>query len=219
MRKIIEILLSLPKTLYCNLTWLPFHQAIRLPIWVHYKTHTVMKGTVKIIPPINTAMIRIGFHTVPAKSKNECGSIIVRGGKLLFCGDAHIGRGSNIYIEGKASLQLGANFAISACTSILCYKGIIIGRDVQFSWDCLLMDSDTHLIYSTEGAIANKPNEIVLGDKVWVGCKTTILKGSKIPNNCVIGAGSLLTGDGYQPNSLIAGSPARTIHKIGGWAL
>ena len=40
----------------------------------------------------------------------------------------------------------------------------------------------------------NKSREIVVGDKVWIGCRATILKGAIIPSNTVIGACSLISG-------------------------
>jgi len=34
---------------------------------------------------------------------------------------------------------------------------------------------------------------VVIGDDVWIGANTIILKGSVIPDKCVIGAGTLIT--------------------------
>ena len=58
-----------------------------------------------------------------------------------------------------------------------------------------------------------------IGDKVWIGCRTTILKGSVIPDGCVIGAGSLVTGKIFSPNTIIIGSPAKSVRTIDGWEL
>lgn len=40
--KIVEIMFSIPKTVWFNLRYLPLRQAVRLPIWLHYST-TVKK--------------------------------------------------------------------------------------------------------------------------------------------------------------------------------
>ena len=59
----------------------------------------------------------------------------------------------------------------------------------------LLYDvSDTHSIFDENGNLMNKSREIVVGDKVWIGCRATILKGAIIPSNTVIGACSLISG-------------------------
>lgn len=34
----IAVLLSLPKTIYFNIKYLPLSQALKLPIWLHYST-------------------------------------------------------------------------------------------------------------------------------------------------------------------------------------
>jgi len=76
------------------------------------------------------------------------------------------------------------------------YRKIVFGRDIQFSWDCLTMDSDTHSIFDENGDLMNKPREIVVGDKVW------IVKGAIIPSNTVIGAYSLISGRIYELNNI-----------------
>ena len=115
---------------------------------------------------------------------------------------------------------IGDNFAISASSSILCYKKILFGKDIQFSWDCLVMDSDTHSIYDLNSSLVNPSEGIVFEDKIWVGCRCTILKGSHIPSNTVIGACSCVTGQkGMESNSIIVGAPAKTLKSIKSWDL
>ena len=116
-------------------------------------------------------------------------------------------------------MQLCHNFSISASSQINCYKSISFGRDIQFSWDCLVMDSDTHNIYDERGKRVNDDREIVFGNKIWIGCRCTILKGSIIPNGCVIGACSCVSGKNFEENSIIAGVPAKSLKKIGSWKL
>lgn len=136
---------------------------------------------------------------------------------MRFDGTAHIGRGSKIVVADGAEMILGDNFAISASSTIVSYKKVIFGKDIQFSWDCLVMDSDTHCIYGLDGKVSNVPRQITFGDKIWICNGCMILKGTEIPSNCVIGAHSVVSGNKFEGNSIIAGSPARTIKKIAGW--
>lgn len=166
------------------------------------------------------AMIRIGFHKVPICDVRDATVIDVsKNGELIFHGTAHIGHGTKIHVALDARLELGDNFAISASSQINCYKRIEFGRNIQFSWDCLVMDSDTHEIFDANGNLINEPREIVFGNHIWIGCRTTILKGSRIPDNCVIGACSLVLGRNFEKESIIAGNPARSIKKIRNWKL
>jgi len=218
---IFEIVYSIPKTIYFNFRHLPFRQAIKLPIWLIYNSSVKIGGGKIIISgEIKTAMIRIGFHKVPIGEPHEKTVLnIARDGKLVFLGSAHIGHGSKIHVANGAELVLGDNFAISASSQLNCYKRILFGRDIQFSWDCLVMDSDTHKIIGEDGNIINEARDIVFGDKVWIGCRSTILKGCIIPSHCVIGACSLVAGNKFEENTIIAGAPAKSIKKISDWIL
>lgn len=217
---ICEIILSIPRVIYFNFRHLPLKTALKLPVWVHYKASVRCNGQVVILGKINVAMIRIGFHTVPAKDENDKTSVRVeRRGRLVFKGTAHVGRGSKLFVAKGGNLILGNNFAISASSAILCYKRIVFGKDIQFSWDCLVMDSDTHYIYDSSGDRVNYDNEIIFGDKVWIGCGSLVLKGTTVPSNCVIGANSLVSGSRFESNSVIIGNPAKSVKRIGGWEI
>ena len=53
----------------------------------------------------------------------------------------------------------------------------------------------------------------VLGKTIWIGERSLILKRSKIGNNSIIGAGSVVTGE-IPPNSVYAGNPAKFIKEL-----
>ena len=215
----IDKLLSLPKTIWFNLRYLPFRQAIKLPIAIHYSTKCRISGEVYLdCKKVSPFMVRIGFHEVPIIPKQK--TFLEIRGSLMFEGTAHIGKGSRIVVGKGARVELGDNFAISASSYINCYKRIKTGRDIQLSWGDLLMDGDAHLIYDIDGNVINESKEIVLGDKIWIGCDCKVLKGAVIPNNCVVGANSVVTaGSGMEQDSLIVGSPAKSVKKIGGFKI
>lgn len=54
---------------------------------------------------------------------------------------------------------------------------------------------------------------VKLGDNVWIGGGASILPGVTIGDNCVIGAGSVVTKD-VESNTIVAGNPARFIRSI-----
>ncbi|MBR0551857.1 gamma carbonic anhydrase family protein [Stakelama marina] len=59
-----------------------------------------------------------------------------------------------------------------------------------------------------------------LGNRVLVGMGATILNNAVIPDDCIIGAGALVTeGKTFDAGSLILGSPARAIRKLDDQAL
>ena len=55
---------------------------------------------------------------------------------------------------------------------------------------------------------------VVIGNDCWFGANVTVCPGVTIGNNCVIGAGSVVTRD-IPDNSFAAGVPCRVIREIG----
>ena len=72
---------------------------------------------------------------------------------------------------------------------------IDVGAESASSAECWLATSDMHPIYSeSSGKRVNPPRNISLGDRTWVGFRSIILKGSKMENGAILGAGSVLRG-------------------------
>lgn len=56
----------------------------------------------------------------------------------------------------------------------------------------------------------------MVGDGSLIGIQAVILNGAKIGRNCLVGAGALVTeGKEFPDNSLIIGSPAKAVRKLG----
>lgn len=55
--------------------------------------------------------------------------------------------------------------------------------------------------------------EVVIGNDCWFGANVVVCPGVAIGDNCVIGAGSVVTRD-IPANSFVAGVPAKVIRKI-----
>ena len=58
--------------------------------------------------------------------------------------------------------------------------------------------------------VLKKP--VHIGQNVFIGCNCLILKGTEIGDDCVIGAGSVVSGK-FEAGSVIAGNPAKVIKK------
>jgi carbonic anhydrase/acetyltransferase-like protein (isoleucine patch superfamily) len=69
------------------------------------------------------------------------------------------------------------------------------------------------------GNILNKPENISIGNHCWIGLGVLILKGAKVPNNCIIGAKSIYTKKSNQENEnvIFVGSPAKVIKTGVNW--
>ncbi len=54
---------------------------------------------------------------------------------------------------------------------------------------------------------------VTIGHSVWIGGGVTILPGVTIGDNCIIGAGSVVTRN-VESNTVVAGNPARVIRRL-----
>jgi len=100
------------------------------------------------------------------------------------------------------------------------YEKLSIGKDALFSWGIKIRTSDGHAVIDLDSEQAiNLPSDIHIGSHVWVGEDVRFLKGSFIPNHCVIGAFSVVTKKFLDEdcNSVIAGFPAKIIRKNIDW--
>lgn len=102
-------------------------------------------------------------------------------------------------------------------SEIVAQTNIQFGDNVLISWDCLIMDTDFHKIYDQTGKLINSPEPIIVGKKVWIGCRNVILKGSKISDGSIIGANSFINKDISNQSGIFAGNPIRFIKGDISW--
>ena len=215
MQKFSHYLLGLPKTIIFNFKYLPFKDAIKLPVLVsHHVWLKKLSGNVKICD-IRTGVIKIGFGNIGIFDPYTSRTIWNVTGYVEFKGRAFIGHGSKISIDG--SLILGKDFCINAESSIVSQENITIGDNVLISWDSLIMDTDFHDIYDHNGHQTNKPLPVIIGNKVWIGCRTLILKGVHIADGVVVAAASTVTKSIGVSNSIAGGSPAKILKENIEW--
>ena len=211
-----NILLSLPKTLRFNLHYFPLKTALRLPVFVSHRTFLrELHGKIVVPEKVNTAMIKIGFGDVGHYDRKRSRSIWQVSGTVAFGGKASIGHGSKLSVRGN--LTLGADFNMTAESTIVCAHQISFGNDCLLSWDILIMDTDEHPIINQDGIRTNPDKPILVGNHVWIGCKCTLLKGTEIPNNAIVAAGTLLTSAFSGENQVIGGNPPAVLKSDVRW--
>ncbi|MBU3126733.1 acyltransferase [Clostridium tagluense] len=138
--------------------------------------------------------------------------IAKKSSKLIVNGDFTIFTGCSVSIQENAILELGSGY-MSSNSKIMCFKNIKIGNDVIIADQVTIRDSDNHnVIY--EGFEQSKP--INIGNHVWIGMKSTILKGVTIGDGAIIAAGAIVTKD-VPACCLVGGIPAKVIKKNVKW--
>jgi acetyltransferase-like isoleucine patch superfamily enzyme len=110
-----------------------------------------------------------------------------------------------------AIIKIGNRVALNG-TAITSKRCVEIGEGTQIGPNVIIVDSDFHNIWPPESRWGTSTQEndkdVKIGKNVWVGMNTIILKGSRIGNNSVIGAGSVVTGE-IPADCIASGNPAR----------
>lgn len=216
MNKFIEYILSFPKSLYVSFSLCKFGDAIKLPIIVSRKVKCASLSGTASFEKVRPGIVRIGFGSVETVDYKYERTILFIKGNVHFRGKAKIGKGSRISIVGNTTF--GGNFHVSADSKIICRHEIEFGENVLVSWETLITDTDHHSVFdsSTENRI-NHNKKVTISDNCWIGARTTILKGVILPENTVVGAGSIVTSKFDKPNICIAGLPAKIIRSNIHW--
>lgn len=134
--------------------------------------------------------------------------------------------GCNIVISSNCTVTINKNFHNTPSVSLEItepYTSITVGKDCLFAFGTKIMTTDCHAIANSENKILNKPQNITIGNHVWTGGSCTILKGSYIPDNSIVGINSVYTARSYTPHSdekhtglngkIFMGNPAKCIKQ------
>lgn len=129
------------------------------------------------------------------------GPIYFHYGKHTKIGNNFFGN-FNLTVQDDAEVTIGdrCNFGPNVTIVTPVHPMLPNERNLMLTAD----GKEKHLCYA-------KP--VHIGNDCWFGACVTVCSGVTIGDNCVIGAGSVVTGD-IPPNSFAAGVPCRVIREI-----
>lgn len=94
---------------------------------------------------------------------------------------------------------------------------VTIGRDCMISSGVSIIASDFHSVIDLNtGKRINYASGVSIGEHVWIGLNTIILKNSVIDNNVIVGAGSVVRGK-FGSNCVISGNPCKKVKEEIDW--
>lgn len=90
-----------------------------------------------------------------------------------------------------------------------------IGSNVHITADCSILQHDYSwaVLQHMTGEVLGSCGKVHIGNNVFIGQKTLILKGADIGDNVIIGAGSVVSKK-LEGNAVYAGVPARRLMSI-----
>ena len=134
---------------------------------------------------------------------------IDRNAKIEVIDNFAIYAGARVLIMEGAELVLGGGYANTGLR-LDCFLSISIGKNVAIASNVTIRDSDNKA-RETGSRISHGP--IIIGDDVWIGMNSTILKNVRVGDGAIIAAGSVVTRD-VPARALVGGVPARVL-KVG----
>lgn len=200
-------------TIYFNFHYLPFCQAIKIPILLYKPKFVRLKGKVIIDSDrISFGMIQLG--PLVNTCNPNCGfSLDNRGGTIIFKGNAIFANDSYFMIMPNAILTLGKDLDCNC--KIKCAMSIEIGDETWIAYDSMIMDSDWHALTDvTTGKLLKKEAPVKIGKHNFISYKCIVTKGAVTPDYATFMPGSLINtvyeGD---ENSLFGGNPCELIDE------
>lgn len=212
--------LNLVLTIYYNIKIFGLKYGLKFPLFIYRgcKMPGIRRNCIEIRTPHKPGLIRIG--TILTQLSDSKTIVSVGSGKLVFMGSCIVGRGSCIFLDNNAIIEIGKSFSCSGNLRLISCEKISIGEDCMFSWDVTILDSDNHPIFDENGIRLNPSKSVHIGNHVWLGCNVTILKGCHIADNSVVAACTCVTTNCKTPNAIYlnANSKVQSIRENINWA-
>jgi acetyltransferase-like isoleucine patch superfamily enzyme len=136
-------------------------------------------------------------------------------GKIVVNGNFVTCHGSSIDIYENGVLMTGSGY-LGPNSKIICTQYIEIGDDYMISDDVMIRDSDHHPVIYEDHQISQISAPIKIGNHVWIGMRSTILKGVTIGDGAIVAAGAVVTKD-VPPNCIVGGAPAKVVRENVSW--
>jgi len=142
-------------------------------------------------------------------------------GSNLFC---HIGartrvRGGSVMLMGDNSrVEIGQ--ATTMTGPVIVAQGgaqVVLGQDCMVAYGSDIRCSDGHSVIDTvSGETVNPAADVVIGNHVWIGIHSQILKGLTIADHAIVAARSVVTRS-VPSGTIVGGNPAKIIRTGVTW--
>jgi len=200
-------------TIFLNIYYLGIRRAFRFPLLFGYGTRIGSLGNRGCIDVAgNFGSLCFGLKREPFKLGDNINYwYIGKSSKIVICGTCRMAKGVRLKLFDNSCLTIGNHFTSNANLLISCANKVTFGSDCLLGWNITIMDNDGgHTIIDKEIFVNSvKSKEVVIGNHVWIGAETSILKGSVVGNGSIIGYNSFVCGlKAYTDDCLILGSPA-----------
>lgn len=209
--------LSLFRTLWFNIRFLPWNQARHFPFFIHGPLTVVQEGGRLILDisalELKPGIIRLGYN-FDCFYLQSTGTLLQLFGTIRWKGPFRCS--VNVVLGAsrpEASVEFGRYIVVGAQSSIRAYRSIIIENDTDIAHDCNIYDTDFHPFRNIlTGQIKQYTIPVKIGRGSFISPGTLITKGTILPPYSLVASRSLLNRDYSAENveaPFIAGMPGK----------
>lgn len=175
---------------------------------------------------IEEGVLSIGDRTILERANNALVPLIDISKGTLKIGSFNVVR-ADFCLRFSSNCVIGQYNCINENTEIRCDESLTIGDFNMISYECMIYDTNSHVIYTPEkrremtkrdfpyiGREYEKPvtSPVIIGNDCWLGKRAVILKGTKVGNNSIIASCCVVTGE-VPENNIAYGNPAQLKSK------
>ncbi len=209
-----SLIYTILPSLYFNFHYLPFKQAVRLPILLYKPHFNCLQGKIRIESDnIYMGMIKLGF--LIGNCYPNTGVTWYNKGEIVFEGSCQIGNNSHIVVLPTGCVKFGEKFSATTTCRLYCGFYIQFGYSVSLGWDVTIMDTNMHPICDLERTkYAKAYGKVAIGDYNWISSQSMIMHSVISPPYMIFAARSVITRrTDFESYSMWGGSPLRLLKK------
>lgn len=127
------------------------------------------------------------------------------GDDVIIGAGVNFGSGSNIVIGSGSNIGRGSWIS----------NDTILGDHVMMGPETIILSynhktNEEGIPYSKQGFTERSP--VIVGNNVWIGARAILLAGTKVGDNCIIGAGTVVTKP-IPAGCVVVGNPAKIVRQ------
>lgn len=182
-------------------------------IYVDALSSLILHGHVRLdgvrLWVLNGSRVEIGEYSFLERGNNVIvPEYIVNNGNLLVSDHSKLAC-QRLWIRFGGNIEIGQYTNINSGSEIRSDESVRIGSHCMLSYNLRIWDTNTHCIYPSEkrqrlthekfpnfGFEYERPKTmpVVIGDGVWIGEKSSVLKGTSLGDNVIVGYNTTLVG-------------------------
>lgn len=207
------------KSLYFNFRYLPFKQAIYMPVWIttNFHVYGLKRGQLILHQPYRKSIF-LGDCGSPGLQEFKGGLYFSKDSMMILHGFTVIAQGSVFRMDEGTSIEIGKNFFCNKNCFFRSSNQIIFSDECLLGWNVQINTSDGHPILHNGNM---KPSDLPIrvGKHVWITSNVIITKGVSIADGCIVAQGAVVVKSIQEANSLVGGIPAKIISNNIDWRI